>query len=359
MPRLKVEKDEPVSYAAAVWGRELLRWRSETGMTQTQLAADVPCNQSVVSQLERGLAIPTNRIARRFDDVLGTGGVLERSLEYVTAEVNTFHPNWFQRYVRLEAKALTLHGWHAFELPGLLQTEAYMREQFTLWGHPPKRVNELVEARLARQELLFGEHPLRLTFALDESVLRRQVGDVPVMINQLRYLLTMSERPNITVQFVPLGQRLLTTLNSTVTLLGMPDGQTWFYTEALDLGRITNDRSQVPGHVARYDRVRASALSVQESRDMIRRAIGELVNVNLTFDLSEINIFKSSYSGGDAGCVGTSRDLLSAGIAPVVDTTLGDRSPVLPFTTAAFASFVAAVKAGDPAFAYGERYVTP
>jgi len=87
--------------------------------------------------------------------------------------------------------------------------------------------------------------------------------------------------------------------------------------------------------------------------------IGELVNVNATFDLSEINIFKSSYSGGNDGCVGTSRDLLSVGIAPVVDTALGDRSPVLPFTTAAFASFVAAVKAGDPAFAYGERYVTP
>ncbi|QMU74029.1 DUF397 domain-containing protein [Streptacidiphilus sp. P02-A3a] len=81
--------------------------------------------------------------------------------------------------------------------------------------------------------------------------------------------------------------------------------------------------------------------------------------MNPTFELSEINIFKSSYSGGNDGCVGTSRDLLSVGIAPVVDTTLGDRSPVLPFSTAAFASFVAAVKAGDPAFAFGEQYVTP
>ncbi len=359
MPRLKVEKDEPVSNAAAVWGRELLRWRTEAGMTQTQLAAAVPCNQSVISELERGLAIPTSRIARRLDEILGTGGILERDIEYVSQEVSTFHPNWFQRYVRLEARARTLHEWYPYGIPGLLQTEEYMREQITRWGHSPKRVNELVEARLARQERLYGECALRLTVVLDEAVLLRQVGEVYVMINQLGHLIQMSQRPNITVQVVPLGQRLLTTLNSTVALLGMPDGQTWFYTEGLDLGRITKDRSQVADHAARYDLVRASAFSVRESRDVIRRTIGKLVNVNPTFELSEMNIFKSSYSGGNDGCVGTSHDLLSVGIAPVVDTTLGDRSPVLPFTPAAFASFVAAVKAGDPAFAFGEQYVTP
>ncbi|QMU71097.1 helix-turn-helix transcriptional regulator [Streptacidiphilus sp. P02-A3a] len=348
-----------MSNAAAVWGRELLRWRGARGMTQTQLAAAVPCNQSVISELERGLTFPTDRIAIRLDAVLATGGILERNLEYVTREVNNFYPNWFQRYVELEAKALTLQAWHAFEVPGMLQTEEYARGQFTLWGHPPKRVEEMTAARLSRQRIMFGEGALRFSVLLDESVLRRQVGGARVMVNQLRHMLEMSRRPNVIVQVVPLGRPLLTTLNATVILLGMPDGRSWFYTESLAQGQITNDRTQVAGFAARYDRVRASALPVQESRDVIRRAIGEVVNVNPTFDLSEINIFKSSYSGGDAGCVGTSRDLLSVGIAPVVDTTLGDRSPVLPFSTAAFASFVAAVKAGDPAFAFGEQYVTP
>ncbi|MBC3843924.1 DUF397 domain-containing protein [Streptacidiphilus sp. 4-A2] len=76
--------------------------------------------------------------------------------------------------------------------------------------------------------------------------------------------------------------------------------------------------------------------------------MGALINVTTpAIDLSKIDIFKSSYSGGENGCVGTSRDLLSVGLAPVVDTTLGLDSPVLPFTTAAFSSFVEAVKAGE------------
>ena len=63
--------------------------------------------------------------------------------------------------------------------------------------------------------------------------------------------------------------------------------------------------------------------------------------------MSNAHIFKSSYSGGGNGCVGTTRDFLSRGLAPVVDTKLGASSPVLPFTTEAFAAFVAAVKAGE------------
>jgi len=64
-------------------------------------------------------------------------------------------------------------------------------------------------------------------------------------------------------------------------------------------------------------------------------------------NLSDLSIFKSSYSGGQSGCVGTTRDLLSVGLAPIVDTTLGLDSPVLPFTSDAFAAFVQAVKAGE------------
>ena len=94
-----------------------------------------------------------------------------------------------------------------------------------------------------------------------------------------------------------------------------------------------------------------------ESPTLIRSKIGDAVT--MTINPSNLATFKSSYSGGQSGCVGTSRDLVAIGIAPVVDTALGVASPVLPFSTAAFASFVDAIKRRDPAFAFGERYVTP
>lgn len=349
----------PSGGAAKVWGEELKFWRKRARMTQSQLADAVPCNQSWISELENGNGTPTPELASCCDEILGTSGVLRRNLTYVAREAKSaYHPDWFRHYVELEARAVTLHEWYPYGIPGLLQTEAYMRQQFAGW-HRADRVHELTEARLSRLERLFGTVPLRLHAIVDESVLRRRIGGVEVMGPQLSHLLAIGRRPNVTVQVVPLDRPVLATVDSTIAFLGMPDGQTWFYTEGLDHGRLTEDLETVAAHQSRYDLLRASALSEPESRQLIRRILGELINVSSVVDVSDVRFFKSSYSGGGNGCVGTSRDLLAQGLAPVVDTTLGASSPVLAFTAAAFTSFVDAVKSHDPAFAAGEQYVTP
>ncbi len=346
-----------VNGAAKLWGEELQFWRRRAGLTQEQLAARTFCDQSWISALERGKAVPSPELAQKFDEVLDTSGVLLRGLKFVARESSSqYHPDWFQDYVELEREALHLHEWYPYGIPGLLQTEPYMRQQFAGW-HGPGRVDELTEARLSRLERLYGDDALRVHALIDESVLRRKVGGVEVLAPQLAHLLRMSARPNITIQVVPLDRPITTSVDSMVAFLGMPDGQTWFYTEGLDHGRITADHRTVAEHRERYDALRASALPSCDSRQVIRRTMEEMVNVTPEVDLSNLNIFKSSYSGGGNGCVGTSRDLLAAGIAPVVDTTLGLSSPVLAFSTNAFASFVSAVKARE--FTEGEQYVTP
>ncbi len=73
---------------------------------------------------------------------------------------------------------------------------------------------------------------------------------------------------------------------------------------------------------------------------------------------SDLAVVKSSYSSdGSGGCVGASRTHLREGLVPVVDTTLGSATPILTFSTDAFAASVGAVKAGE--FAEGEKHVTP
>jgi len=355
------QRRQPVANGAAkLWGEELQHWRTKTGLTQGQLAAQVPCAQSWISTLESGKGVATPATAEAIDKVLNTGGALARSLKYVLREATSaYHPDWFQDYVALEARAVSAHGWSPFGVPSLLQTEAYMRAQFVAWGHHPTRVDELTEARLSRQELLFGDCPLLRFCVIDESALDRQLGGIDVMRNQLVHLVRLSMRPNITVQVFPTeATPLPTLLDSRIDLLTLPDGQVHCYSEALDRGWITSVASEVQATQARYDRLRASALPERESRNLIRSKIGEVPTMTPAINPSELTTFKSSYSGGDSGCVGTSRDLLAVGIAPVVDTALGDASPVLPFSTAAFASFVDAIKRRDPAFAFGERYVT-
>ncbi|MBC3842347.1 DUF397 domain-containing protein [Streptacidiphilus sp. 4-A2] len=74
-------------------------------------------------------------------------------------------------------------------------------------------------------------------------------------------------------------------------------------------------------------------------------------------DLTSAPWRKSSYSGSNGGdCVEAALEYLP-GIVPVRDSK-DPQGPALLLAADAFASFVAALKAADPAFAPGELYVT-
>ncbi|TDV50917.1 hypothetical protein CLV71_106263 [Actinophytocola oryzae] len=80
-------------------------------------------------------------------------------------------------------------------LPGLLHTEAYMRALFShsRRRRSPKQLHDDIEFCLIRQERLTSEeHPIELSVIIDESALRREVGGLKVMREQLRHLVDMS-----------------------------------------------------------------------------------------------------------------------------------------------------------------------
>jgi hypothetical protein len=61
----------------------------------------------------------------------------------------------------------------------------------------------LVEVRLARQEVLRTECPLALSAVIDEAVLRRPVGGLGVMADQLRHLSDTAQLPHVRLQVLP------------------------------------------------------------------------------------------------------------------------------------------------------------
>ena len=56
---------------------------------------------------------------------------------------------------------------------------------------------------MRRQSLLNADEAPHLWAVVDEAVLRRPLGGIPAMRKQLRHLLEMTERPNVTLQMVP------------------------------------------------------------------------------------------------------------------------------------------------------------
>lgn len=66
------------------------------------------------------------------------------------------------------------------------------------------RVEQLVRARMERQALATRDtKPLELWAIVDEAALRRVVGSAEIMRAQIKHIIEMAQRPNVTFQVIP------------------------------------------------------------------------------------------------------------------------------------------------------------
>jgi len=114
----------------------------------------------------------------------------------------------YQQFIGLEHEATSMAIWHVDVVTGLLQTEAYARHIISSYSRvepvAPGMIGRLVRVRMQRQQILNREE-LQLTVVLDESVLKRRIGDETVMHDQLQRLVQEAERPNMTLRILPLS----------------------------------------------------------------------------------------------------------------------------------------------------------
>jgi transcriptional regulator with XRE-family HTH domain len=113
----------------------------------------------------------------------------------------------YKQFIGLEHEATSMAIWHVDVVTGLLQTEEYARHIIGSYSRvepvAPGMVGRLVRVRMRRQQVL-SRDGLELSVVLDESVLKRRIGDESVMYDQLQRLVKEADRPNLTLQVLPL-----------------------------------------------------------------------------------------------------------------------------------------------------------
>jgi transcriptional regulator with XRE-family HTH domain len=117
----------------------------------------------------------------------------------------------YQQFIGLEHEATSVAVWHVEVVPGLLQTEAYARHIISSYNQvepiAPGMIERLVRVRMQRQQVLGREPELALSVVLDESILRRRIGDNRVMYEQLQRLAREADRPNVTLRILRLDSK--------------------------------------------------------------------------------------------------------------------------------------------------------
>ncbi|WP_257787623.1 DUF5753 domain-containing protein [Actinoalloteichus sp. GBA129-24] len=121
-------------------------------------------------------------------------------------------------------------------VPGLLQTRDYARAMVESSGPGRYDVEELVEARLARQGVLgssTSDVPAYTAF-MDESALQRPVGSPDVMAAQLRRL--SETRPRVTIRVIPVSAGPYVSMVSSFSHFSFPDADPVVYLEHFATG---------------------------------------------------------------------------------------------------------------------------
>lgn len=115
-----------------------------------------------------------------------------------------------------EADAESIWIWEPQVVPGLFQTEDYARALLQAWvtrfALPSAEVDRRIETYRLRQEILTRDSPPWVSVVIDESVLRRRIGEPSVMRAQLEHLAEISELANVDIRVLPLnGEHLIAT----------------------------------------------------------------------------------------------------------------------------------------------------
>lgn len=258
------------------YGAVLRRARQEAGLSQAALGALIPCSESLVGLIERGLRRPTRRFTGAAENALGLSGDLLRLLPGAKV-VST--PKWFREWPRVEESAHTIRTWEPLVVPGLLQTPRYARAILAAEpGVTEEWIEEALAARLRRQAVLDRNEPPMYWVLLDECALRRPIGDTEIMREQLAHLVTMmgAERPCVSIQIVPLN------VGATAGLLGgfaiaqgdgMPDH---VYIETAVQGSVSDREETVRRVSLRYDAIHKWAHPVHMSERLVREVAANL-----------------------------------------------------------------------------------
>lgn len=256
-------------------GKQLGAARRAMGYTQSALAALVQVDEETIASIEQGRRALKPDLAALLDEVLQTKGMLSVGVANLP-EIDQF-PMWAELYMEHEREAIALSWYDNAVLPGLLQTEQYVRG--VLRNRVPAYDEDEIEtkaaARLERQEILHRRNPPTLSFIVWEPVLHLPVGGPEVRLGQLRHLREIADLPCVSVQFLPLSSPDHAGLNGPFTLLETPDHQHLAYTESQRGSQWVSDADELSRLARKYAMLRTQALTTQDSGDLLDRLLGE------------------------------------------------------------------------------------
>lgn len=257
----------------------LRRLREGKKLSVGQVADKLMCSATKVSRIETGARRVSLRDVRDLGQIYGVSE--PEIVQLMDLARRAREDGWWAHYDDLgvgpyfdleqEAKAITYYSMSYVH--GLLQTDDYartiIRGVFPLMDD--QVLQERVEARMRRQELLERAGRPRVRVLLDEAVLHRQVGGPKVMSAQLGKMRDIAASEKVVVQIVPFSSGAQVSSDSNMTLFDFGDASVSpiVHIEGLVSAQFMDRPESIERFREMLDNLRDAALSPRESQVLI------------------------------------------------------------------------------------------
>lgn len=253
---------------------KLAELRQRAGLTATEAAKRLEWDPAKVARMERNQwKRPDLHDIRLLCDLYGATEDEREALLKLARESR--QRGWWadysdvfgSAYPEFEAGASFVRTYQALLVPGLLQTPAYTAA--VLRGGDvldEAGVERRVQARQTRQEILDREDPPTLVAVIDEAALLRMVGGPQVMREQIRHLIEMAARENITIQVLALdtGAHPAQTTGGFV-ILDFPEDPSLVYLETCTDNLWLERQPEIQHYTLVFSKLQTLALSPDAS----------------------------------------------------------------------------------------------
>lgn len=268
-------------------GRQLRRLRDECGLNLEETGKKLKCSGSRVGRIETGdiKVRPGDVMEMLFAYGVPLDGEPGRSL-IALAEGIREAGYWkrldalsskYATFIAYETEAARLRNFEPTLVPGLLQTEAYAREVNSVGRETETdAIEQRVRARLTRREVLSRKpRPLKLHAIISEAALMVEVGGPDLVREQLDHIVTLSRKPNITVQVLRFAAGAHLADRGGLAILNFEnDDPPLGYIETLGGELFLEAKREIARLESVYDHLKTMAMSPAESVNFIREMTG-------------------------------------------------------------------------------------
>ncbi len=265
---------------------ELRRLRENAAMSGAEVALRLGMSPSKVSRLETGNS------GLQVEDVAALLGLYQvpatRREELIDLVRRGEERGWWQRQgaglpelwrslMDFEATATRIQNFEPLFVPGLLQTAEYCRA--TIRGAyatvSETELDNLAASRMARQALLTRGAAPQFLAVLDEGALRRPVGGPGVLHRQLQHLVSVAERPNVTLRVVPLAAGAHAGLSGPFVILEFNGEASLVFVENHRTGLFLEDEADLAGYRLALGNILNAALAPPATVDLLAALVAE------------------------------------------------------------------------------------